>query len=148
MTTATVAKTNLYEGLFLLSQGAVASDFAGAMDHVKEILARAEAEIVAITKWDDRRLAYEIGGARRGAFVLVYFNARPALIANIERDVNLSEQVLRVLIIKADYIGDAELEIIKRDGKLDTEAALRKQEAGRDGDAEVVEVDSDEANDE
>jgi small subunit ribosomal protein S6 len=120
-------RVNLYEGMFLLNQQTVASDFAGCVQHVKDILARAEAEVLVLSKWDERRLAYEIQGQKRGTFFLSYFRARSTQIANIERDCNLSEMITRVLMIKADHIGETELNVIKGDSQdLLVEAALRE----------------------
>ena len=64
----------LYEGLFLLNQEAVASDFAGCIDFVRNVFERAGAELVVLRKWTEMRLAYEIKGQRRGVFLLAYFN--------------------------------------------------------------------------
>ena len=118
--------TRLYEGLFLFPQSATA-DLDGALKQVEEILNRAEAEILIMNKWDDRRLAYPMRGQKRGAYFLSYFNARPAQIANIERDVTLSEQVLRCLILKADHIGETELDLAKKGPDAATEAKLRDE---------------------
>lgn len=120
--------TRLYEGLFLLNQQNVASDYTGCIDHLKDIFARAEAEIVALSKWDERRLAYEIEGQKRGTFILVHFNARSKQIANIERDCSLSELVLRALILRADHIGEVELEEAKKQAEnSEVEAKLRSE---------------------
>ena len=54
-----------YEAMFLLSQ-AVAADLSSAIEHIKELIARANGEIIALRKWDERRLAYEIAGQKRG----------------------------------------------------------------------------------
>lgn len=99
----------LYEGLFLISQSAMSGDVDGAKAHVQEMLDRAEAETIALNKWEERKLAYPIEGQKRGTFLISYFKARPTQIANIERDCNLSEQVLRVMFIRADYMGETEL---------------------------------------
>ena len=108
-------QTRLYEGLFLLEQQAAASDFAGCIDHVRQVLDRAETEVIVLRRWDERKLAYEIKGQKRGTYLLTYFNARGSQIANIERDCNLSEQILRVLIIRGDHIGDSELDLARKD---------------------------------
>ncbi|MEM1356384.1 MAG: 30S ribosomal protein S6 [Planctomycetota bacterium] len=99
----------LYEGLFLISQSAMSGDIEGAKAHVQEMLDRAEAEVLALNKWEERKLAYPIEGQKRGTFLISYFKARPTQIANIERDCNLSEQVLRVMFIRADHMGETEL---------------------------------------
>ncbi len=143
-------RINLYEGMFLLNQQAVSADLAGAVEHVREILNRAEAEILILSKWDERKLAYEIRGQKRGLFVLAYFKARASQIANIDRDCNLSEQVIRSMIIRADYMGEAELEVAKKNAELAFEARLRSggEGAGKTrGEGAVITAD-DEAGDE
>lgn len=126
-------RVNLYEGMFLLNQQAVAADINAAIEHIREILNRAEAEILILSRWDERKLAYEIKNQKRGLFVLAYFKARASQIANIDRDCNLSEQVLRSLIIRADYMGEAELEVAKQNAETAFENKLRSggEGAGR-----------------
>lgn len=99
-------RTYQYEAMFLISQ-AVASDLAGALAHINEILHRGHAEVIAMKKWDERRLAYEVRGQKRGMYILVYFKAPGPDVAHIERDCNLSEKVLRTLILRCDQIGRA-----------------------------------------
>jgi small subunit ribosomal protein S6 len=116
--------TSLYEGLFLLNQQAVA-DLNGAIEHLREIFSRAKAEVVVMKKWGERRLAYEIKGQKRGVYILVYFNAQHDQLAHIERDCNLSEIVLRELVLRAEHIGETELELAKKDADLSLEVKLR-----------------------
>lgn len=116
----------LYEALILLNQRAVAEDFSGCVDHVRELFSRADAELVVLRRWDERKLAYEIKGQKRGTFLLAYFRAAARQIVNIERDCNLSEQVLRVLIIQAEHVGATELELAGRDADLSLEAKIRR----------------------
>ena len=115
---------NLYEGLFLLNQQEVAADLEAVIGRLKEIFARADAQVLAMKKWGERRLAYPIKGQKRGTYVLVYFRVCPDQIARIERDCNLSETVIRNLIIKGDHIGDIELEVIQKDPEITLEAKL------------------------
>lgn len=114
----------LYEGLFLFPQSATA-DLNGAVEHLKGILTRAEAEILILRKWDERKLAYPIMGQKRGLYILAYFKARATQVANIDRDCNLSEQILRSLILEADYMGDVELELAAKEVPVAVEARLR-----------------------
>ncbi len=115
----------LYEGLFLLNQN-FAADLPAATEHVKTILERHQAEIVLLKKWDDRKLAYPVRGQKRGTYLLAFFNAPTNQIIAIDRDCNLSEQVQRALIIKAEHVGETELEAARRDETVaQTEARLR-----------------------
>ena len=117
--------TNLYEGLFLMGQAAGA-DIAGTLDHVKGLLDRAKAEVVALHKWDERKLAYPIGSMKRGLYVQALFNAEGKQLTKLERDCNLSEQVVRVLFTRPEYMGETEInEIIDAGKTTSAEAALK-----------------------
>jgi small subunit ribosomal protein S6 len=81
-----------------------AADFAKAESEIRRILDRAEAEVVFLRKFDERKLAYEIRGRKRGTYVLTYFRCDSSRVAAIDRDARLSEEVLRHLILSADDI--------------------------------------------
>ncbi|MEX0775597.1 MAG: 30S ribosomal protein S6 [Phycisphaeraceae bacterium] len=120
-------RTRLYEGLILLSQSA-AGDLNAALEHVRGLLERHQAKIEVIRKWDERKLAYTIKGHKRGTYLLTYFYAPSNQIIAIDRDFNLSEQVLRTLIIAADHVGEVELDLARRGEEITkTEAALRSE---------------------
>ena len=121
-------RIDIYEGMFLFPQSA-AADFAGVITHINEILDRADAEVIAMKKWDERRLAYDIKGNKRGLYILTYFKADRTKLAGIERDCNLSELLLRSLILRADHIPTEEIEASDERQALADEATLRKAEA-------------------
>lgn len=120
--------TKVYESMFLISQ-AEAADLKGAITHIEEILRRGDAEVVAMRKWDDRRLAYEIDKQRRGVYILCYFRSPTGSITHIERDCTLSERIMRVMILTADHLSADEIaELDDREG-LVSEAKLRAEKA-------------------
>ena len=129
-------RINLYEGMFLLQQQAVASDFGGCVEFLKQVFERAEAELIAIRRWDERRMAYPIRGQKRGTYMLAYFRARGSQIANIERDCNLSEEVLRNMITRADHLGETEIDLAKKDAEL----SLQKHRSDNGEDAKPDEA--------
>jgi len=118
------ARTYTYEAMFLIGQAA-AADLASAIEHIKEILARGQAELIAMRKWDERRLAFEIKKQKRGLYILTYFKAPNTSISHIERDCNLSEKILRVMILRADHFTMDEMLASDAREALDTEAKLR-----------------------
>lgn len=117
-----------YEGMFLFP-GAQVSDLKSAVDHLNEIFSRAGAEVLALSKWGDRALAYELKKQKRGVYMLAYFKARGSQMVNIERDCRLSEMMLRFLITRADLMTEEEMR--GKDGRdaLQTEIALRSSGA-------------------
>jgi small subunit ribosomal protein S6 len=100
--------TKTYEGMFLLDAGN--PDFEAAAAPVREVLARAEAEVLSFKPWDDRRLAYDIEGRKRGLFVLAYFKADPARIAEMEHEIQLSEKILRAMVLSADHLDEDKIQ--------------------------------------
>ncbi|MBZ0171010.1 MAG: 30S ribosomal protein S6, partial [Phycisphaerales bacterium] len=105
MTTETAAPPRLYECMFLISQ-AEAADFNAAIEYIDGILSRAECEVLAMRKWDERRLAYEIDKQKRGVYILSYFKATGDAAGRIERECGLSEQIMRVMIVRAEHMND------------------------------------------
>jgi small subunit ribosomal protein S6 len=104
----TVTK-KLYEGMFLVDTALAASDWDGTLNLIRKILEKNEAEIVSMKKWDERRLAYDIQGKSRGTYILSYFKCDGGKLGEIERDVQLSEKVMRVLILKAEKLTEADM---------------------------------------
>ena len=92
----------LYEAMFLVDSSLAAQDWDGILSTIEGILKRAEAEIVTLRKWGDKRLAYEIDHKARGTYILCYFRADGARIGDIEKDVRLSERIMRVLILSTE----------------------------------------------
>ncbi len=100
----------LYEGMFLVDSGLAASDWGGVIESVEKVLARAGAETVSLQKWDERSLAYDVVGKSRGTYILTYFHADPGRISGIERDVQLSESLMRVLVLRTDRMGHGDID--------------------------------------
>ena len=100
----------LYEALFLLNQNLLAADPAAVLKQVQEILDKAGAKTHVLRKWDERKLTYPVSGQKRGTFYIAYFDVTPTAIAQIERDSNLSESILRAMILRADHMGAKELQ--------------------------------------
>lgn len=101
-----------YEAMFLFGSGA-ASDLDATQKTVRGILERHGAEILVLKKWDERKLAYELNKQKRGVYIIAYYTAPGASVGAIERDVNLSEDVLRVLISRADHLNKTEMEAVE-----------------------------------
>lgn len=100
----------LYEALFLLNQNLLAADPAAVVAHVQAILDKAGAKTHVLRKWDERKLTYTVEGQKRGTFYIAYFDITPTAVAQIERDCNLSETVLRAMILRAEHVGAKELQ--------------------------------------
>ena len=55
---------------------------------------------MASRQWDERRLAYPIGGHKKGTYLLTYFRTDGSNLKDIVADCHLSDLILRELILK------------------------------------------------
>ncbi len=117
-------RTNAYEGLFLISQS-VATDLNGVAGFIRQAIEKNGGTVLAMRKWDERRLAFEIAKQKRGYYLLVYFQAPAPSLGAIERAFNLSEQLLRQLVIKVEHMNVEEMKALDDSRGLETEARLR-----------------------
>jgi small subunit ribosomal protein S6 len=117
-----------YEAMFVVSQ-AVAVDFQGVVDHVKEVIGKNGGTLIAMKKWDERRFAYEIDKQKRGLYILTYFSAPGSAMQAINRAADLSEKILRHLITRADHLTEDEMKAADGQKDLEVEAKLRAQRA-------------------
>ena len=80
---------------------------------VRGVIEKHHGQILVAKKWDERKLSYEIGKAKRGLFIIAYFNAPGADVTPLERDVKLSEDFIRVLVTRADHLSLKEMEAVE-----------------------------------
>jgi len=126
MSTETEVRTGVYEAMFLATQTAAAS-FGDLIDHINSLFERANAEVISMKKWDERRLAYEIDKQKRGVYILAYFKCPTDMVPHLERDVVISEKLLRVLVTSADHLTEEEIASFNDQDGLVTEAKLKAQ---------------------
>ena len=100
---AQTTEARVYEAMFLVdpADAAVWDDLS---KHLAGILERHGGEIIGLTRWDERKLAYPVAARKRGTYVLSFFGLKNGdAVALIERDCQLSEKVLRALVLRADH---------------------------------------------
>jgi len=138
----------IYEGMFLLDSARVAKDWEGTEALVTNVLVRYGATIKIKDRWDERKLAYPVKKQRRGTYYLAYFDAPPAAIAEIRRDLQLTEGVLRFLILTwpSEVAVPEKIEIKRMVPDDDLKLGGRDDEMGdrrRDDDVDAVSAISD-----
>ena len=107
-----MAKLNQYEAMFLFPPTGT-MELQGSLDFAKQIIERHGGQIIVLKKWDERKLCYEIGGQKRGLYIIAYFRAPGEAVAHIERDAKLSEQVLRVMVMRAAHLNETEMNAVE-----------------------------------
>ncbi|MEK6635754.1 MAG: 30S ribosomal protein S6 [Planctomycetota bacterium] len=96
----------MYEGLFLIDNARANMEWDNVVKEIHNILQKNGSEILKTEKWGEKKLAYKIKGHKRGTYLLIHFNAKNTAIAMIKRDFQLSDYIVRSLIVKDDKIED------------------------------------------
>ena len=123
--------------MFIISDTVAGADWEAAVKHVEDLLKNRGAEILKSEKWEERKFAYKLKGHKRGTYFLVYFNAPTDSITLIKRDFELSDNVLRTLIVKIDKM---------KESKPEEEAEKPVEEIKASGDGTDTDAESEEKN--
>ena len=91
--------TNVYEGLFIFDSDLYAREADEVSSQVAGIVEQRGGEILLSRMWDERKLAYPIKGHRRGTYWLAYFRIDPSVVKDLTRQFQLSDSILRFLIL-------------------------------------------------
>ncbi len=93
---------NSYETLFIadISNG---EEAAKATAEKFTNLIGSNGEIVEVDTWGKRRLAYLINDMSEGYYTVVTYKAAPSFIAELERQFNIDETVMRSMTIRLEF---------------------------------------------
>jgi len=111
--------TQIYEAMFLLDNQVVREDWKKAKSLITDVLKKHGAHVLCARRWDERRLAYSIRRHRRATFCLTYYEMPDEGITALRRDLDLSETILRYLILAKDQIPTGELELAAAEDAAD-----------------------------
>ena len=86
--------------MFLVRNKPAKEDLDGVTKEIDSFVEEIGGTIINSGKWDERKLAYDIAGERRGTYILYHFEAKPDGIARLERLCQISENVLRAMVVR------------------------------------------------
>ena len=93
---------NSYETLFIVDVENGEEAAKASVAKFTDIIAK-NAEIVEVSDWGKRRLAYPINDKPEGYYTIVTFKAEPAFPAELERLFNIDENVMRSLVLRLEH---------------------------------------------
>lgn len=91
-----------YELMLVLRPDAPDEQIQAVIDRSTRAIATAEGQIVKVSPWGRRRLAYAIGQHREGSYFIVQFDAPSSAVLELERGLNITEEVMRHLITRVE----------------------------------------------
>jgi small subunit ribosomal protein S6 len=75
---------------------------APSLDQFLNVVRTGGGNVEKVDVWGRRRLSYEIGKKAEGIYAVVDLEAEPAVVKELDRQLNLNEAVLRTKVIRPD----------------------------------------------
>ena len=91
-----------YELVLIINPEVVEEKFETAIDNISRFIAGKGGVVADIERWGKKKLAYPIKRFVEGSYVLARFKLEPAFGKELEANLQISEEVLRHLLIKLD----------------------------------------------
>ena len=97
-----IAITQPYEAVYIMDPDLGDERISAITAKYRQIVETGGGVIEKIDVWERRRLAYEIKGRTEGIYVVMQFQAKPPVEAELRRIFQISEDQIRFLIIRRD----------------------------------------------
>ncbi len=127
-----------YEAMFLVDPVKHTEDPAGTEKVVSGLLEKHGAKVHKFERWDERKLAYDIKGHKRGVYLLSLFEMAGKSVRPLRDDCELTETILRQLIVRLDtdiptYLAQCAKYQERTREDLENRRAARRDEEDREG---------------
>lgn len=90
---------NKYEIVFIINPSL--EDKKPTIDKVMDLI-NTTGKVESVDEWGNRKLAYEIEKNTEGYYVLINFDADPQFIAELERVLNITTEIIKFIVIKKE----------------------------------------------
>ena len=91
-----------YELAFIVRPNVDDYGVTAVVDKVSQFVKSANCEVASVDVWGRRNLAYPINNHREGIYVLFQAKMSPSVLTELERNLKLSEEIIRYLLVKVD----------------------------------------------
>ncbi len=117
-----------YESVFIARQDISSQQVEGLTETFGKIITDYDGEIAKSEYWGLRNLAYRIKKNRKGHYVLFNIDAPPTAIQELERNMRISEDVLRYLTIRVDELEEGpSIQMQSRHAREERQRARREE---------------------
>jgi len=122
----------LYEHVFLARQDVSNAQVEALTKEFTDLIEQGGGKVTKSEYWGVKGLAYKIKKSRKAHFSLLNIDAPPAAVAEMERRMGLSPEILRFLTVKVEE-HEAEPSVMMRKGDRDDRDRDRGGFGGRGG---------------
>lgn len=118
-----------YELLYIVPSQFADTEVAGVQKNVRGFIEKYGGKVLSEKNLGKIRLAYPIKKVSHGTYILAYFNAEPAGIKDLDRELTLHDEVLRhVIVSRPEGALEQTFEITSYVAPLSDEARAQKRD--------------------
>lgn len=89
-----------YELVVIVNPSIADDDVAKTIEKVKTFVTGRGGAVAEVNQWGRKRLAYTIKKCNEGNYALIKFNMDPKLSAELEKSLEISDDVIRHMLIR------------------------------------------------
>src|SRR5262245_36828072 len=109
--------SRIYEIMYLIDNNTVRAGWKEAKAAATGLIEKHGGKVLAARRWDERKLAYKIKQRRRGTYLLAHAELPGPSVAPLRRELDLTENVLRYLILQVEAVPPQELELTRAESE-------------------------------
>lgn len=91
-----------YETIFIAHPDLVEDEVKGLIEKTREVIENLNGELIKVEEWGRRKLAYKLKKLTKGYYILIRFLGNGQVLAEIERNLRLSDSVLKYQSVRLD----------------------------------------------
>jgi len=91
-----------YETIYIMRSDLGDQEADATINKYQTLLAEKGAEALTLKHLGKRRLAYEIKKQKEGVYIQMNYKANPAVIAEMERMMRISDEIIRFLTVRLE----------------------------------------------
>lgn len=91
-----------YETIFIAHPDLVEDEVKGLIEKMREVIENLNGELIKAEEWGRRKLAYKLKKLTKGYYILIRFLGNGQVLAEIERNLRLSDSVLKYQSVRLD----------------------------------------------
>lgn len=114
-----VVSMPFYETVFIARQDIAANQVETLANSFADIIRAKGGKVGKTEQWGLRTLTFRINKNRKGHYVLMNIDATPDAVQEMERNMRLSEDILRYMSIKVEALEEGPSAMLRREERTD-----------------------------
>ena len=90
---------NKYESVIIINPSADEDKVKSLIDKFSDLINK-QGKVTKVDTLGKKKLAYEVKKNKEGIYVVFYFEAEPTLIAELERNYRITDEIIKFIVVK------------------------------------------------